>query len=151
MAKKRPGRYGKLYADLLSDEKLLDLMQRRAAGKSAFAVHALALAWQALHLKDGFISPHVLEGALYGTRSDANALVKCGLWSEVPGGWEIHGYAEANLTKADVALRSLQGRIDICRRYMREGKPCSCEHHSPTGDLVGDPIGDLVGDLTNHA
>jgi hypothetical protein len=146
MARKRSGRYGKVYADLLSDPKLTDLMLHRAEGKQAMGVHALALAWCALHLTAGNI-PRSTLSVLYGCPRDAAALVAARLWEVTPDGWFISGYTEANLTKIDVQQRSLQGSIDICKRYMADGKRCSCGHHSQMGDLIGDPIGDLVGHL----
>lgn len=149
--RKRSGRFGKVYSDLLSEEILSTLMggrsakrARRQAGKAAFGVHALALAWQALHLRDGHVSRIVLEDKLYGDESDAEALVAAGFWTPTGDGWHINGYEKSNLTREDVLTRSLQGEIDACKRYMNEkDRACSCGHHTPVGDLVGDPVGDL--------
>lgn len=147
--KKRSGRFGKVYSDLLTEESLGDLMRRGQAGKAAFGVHALALAWQALHLRDGFIPVGVFMDKLYGKPADATHLVTYGFWTEAPGGWQIVGYEKANLTRADVLTRSLQGEIDACKRYMTEkDRACTCGHHTDVGDLVGDPVGDLLRTLT---
>lgn len=149
--KKRSGRFGKVYSDLLSEENLSTLMggrrasnTRRQAGKAAFGVHALALAWQALHLRDGHVSLIVLEDHLYGETRDAELLAAAGLWTVTEDGWHICGYEKSNLTKEDVLTRALQGEIDACKRYMTEkARTCTCGHHTDVGDLVGDPVGDL--------
>lgn len=142
--KKRAGRYGKVYSDLLTDPKVLALMQARG-GHRAFAVHAFALAWCALHLTDGHIPTSALSG-LWGKRTDADNLVAAGLWEpdEDGDGWRIVGYGDANLTRLDVRVTSLKGQIDRCRGWITRGRDCSCGHHTSTGELVGDPIGDLA-------
>lgn len=146
MAKpKRSGRYGKLYADLLTDPKLAVLMSGRN-GHRALAVHALALAWCALHLTDGEIPRSVLP-TLHGKPADADALVDAGLWEPTGNGWRIAKYADANLTKQDVAIRALEGQISRCAGWMKQGRTCSCGHHAPTGDVIGNPVGDLVAGL----
>jgi hypothetical protein len=138
MARKRSGRYGKLYADLLTDPKLTDLMSGRN-GHRALAVHALSLAWCSQHLTDGHIPASTL-GVLWGKESDADALVTARLWKKAPGGWSICGYEEANLTRARVAELRQEGEINACKRWMTEkGKTCSCGHHDETGQR--DPNG----------
>lgn len=141
---RRGGRFAKLYADRLQDDRLPDLLDRNSPGKAAWGVHCLALMWQAVSQRDGYIPRSVLRSGLHGTASDARLLVETGWWEEAPGGWQIVGYAEDNETAADIAARSLEGLISQCKRWMRQGKHCCCGHHSDTGELVGDPVGDLI-------
>lgn len=85
----------------------------RAAGTSAFGLHALALLHCARYLTDGFVeaefveevldAAHVLDETERGGLVDA--LVAGGQWTPRDGGWQIHDYLEHNPSRADVEER----------------------------------------------
>lgn len=76
------------------DDKLHDHRKARKAGRSAMGVWVLAGSWSMDNLTDGFIPSDVL--ARWGTRADADKLVKAGFWfdDEHDGepGWRFHDW-----------------------------------------------------------
>ena len=139
----RPGRYGRIYTDILTEEKLHNLMSGKR-GHYALAMWSLGLALVNKELSDGVVQPHQLR-AIYGTRTDAKNLVRVGLWDEHPEGWYYHNYVEegCGLTRDGVERLKIMGAISNCKREMKKKRPCVCGFH----DELGNPIGDLVGDL----
>lgn len=99
------------------DDKLHDHRKARIAKRSAMGVWVLAGSWCADNLMDGFVPAEVLPR--WGTKADAAALVKAGLWhpEERDGepGWVFHNWSEFQPTKASVEERRRQkaeaGRI----------------------------------------
>lgn len=142
-SKRRSGRYGKIYADILTDAKLGELMEHRR-GYSAFTAWALGLAWSSQHLKDGVI-PRAALKSLYAKPADADLLVKVGLWEVHPDGWAYVKFIESgNLTKADVEHLRREGEIGQCKRWMKDkGRACTCGEHTPTGERAPALVGDL--------
>ena len=63
--------------------------KRQAA---AFA-YVCSLAYAGAHGTDGYIPEHCLY-LVHATKRDAEALVKAGLWVLAPGGWDINGWDE---------------------------------------------------------
>lgn len=84
------------------DDKLHDHRKARAAGKAAMGVWVLAGSWAGANLTDGFVPADVLSR--WGTRRDAEALVRVGLWlvDEQDGepGWRFHGWSDYQPTRA---------------------------------------------------
>jgi hypothetical protein len=74
-----------------------------AAGNTALGVWLRAGSWSARHLTDGFIPESVLA-TLGGTRSNADALVKAGLWITESDGWRFHDWLEYQPRADDVKL-----------------------------------------------
>lgn len=143
-AKKRAGRYGKVYADILTEAKLHDLMSVRG-GKNAFSTWSLGLALVAKELTDGVVMRAQMR-TIYGTDQDAAALVRVGLWVEHLDGWYYVNYVEsgAGITRAEVDSLKRQGEISACKGWMKSGRECVCgEHEQPDGppDTDGLPIG----------
>lgn len=144
-ARRRPGRYGKVYADILTEDKLHDLMAGRG-GRQAFAAWSLGLALVAKELTDGVVSRHQLR-TIYASTADAANLVRVRLWDEHPEGWYFHNYVEsgAGITRAEVEKLKRDGEVSACKGRVKHGKPCTCGEHNPTADPVADPTADPVG------
>lgn len=63
-----------------------------AAGNAAMGLWVRAGSWCAQHLTDGFIPDHMIN--VLGTATQRAKLVKVGLWEEVDGGCQFHGWNE---------------------------------------------------------
>lgn len=77
--------------------------KRQAA---AFA-YVCSLAYAGAHGTDGYISESCLF-LIHATKRDADALVKAGLWLPSPGGWDINGWDEFQVS--DEAARKRRER-----------------------------------------
>lgn len=143
--KLRSGRYGRIYCDVLTDDRFAALLER-ANGFRAFTVWGLGVAWGNLHLEDGRVPRSTLK-TLRGRPSEAQALVDVGLWEVTDDGWRYVKWAEGNWLKADTLVASLEGQIDQCGRWIDKGRECSCGYHDETGEVIGDPVGDLLAGL----
>ena len=95
----------RLDTQFASNPKLLELT---AAGRwrSAF-VYVASLAYAGAHGTDGYISEAVLF-LIHATKRDANDLVAAGLWVLSPGGWDINGWDEFQVS--DEAARKRRER-----------------------------------------
>jgi hypothetical protein len=91
------------------DDQFAEHPKMAAAGPLGLAMQVAALCYSNRHLTDGFI-PHVMAKKLIdldGIRGVAwrgvvKRLVEVGAWREVPGGWQIHDYADYQPSKAQV-------------------------------------------------
>lgn len=63
-----------------------------AAGNAAMGLWVRAGSWSAQHLTDGFVPEHMI--AVLGTPAQRGKLIKVGLWEEVAGGCQFHGWNE---------------------------------------------------------
>ena len=132
--RKRAGRFGKTYASIFTSKKLARLLGR-SDGLRAMGVWALGTAYCADQLTDGVIERDVLKGVLHGRPSDAAALVAAGFWAEHGDGWIYVDYDESGITAQEVEDARRDGEISICKRWMKDGKPCRCGTHTEIGDL----------------
>jgi len=141
--KKRSGRYGKVYSDILTDTKLGVLFQQPGAHR-AFTVWALGLALAAQQLSDGVVHKADLR-TLHGSVKDAETLVFAGFWEIHGDGWRYVKYEEAgNMTKAQVEHLKREGTISQCLRWMREKEQaCTCGEHDEDGNRIANLVGDL--------
>lgn len=92
----------KVYNSLPSHPKYL------LAGDRAGWLAICGLCYSNEHLTDGFIPQHVLPVVAPGVRRPeelAQRLVIAGLWHEVDGGWQIHGYEEHQRSADEVRER----------------------------------------------
>jgi hypothetical protein len=95
----------------------------------------------ARRLTDGFVSVSRLEKVLCrlgkSARNGATALVDCGLWRVVDGGWQYHDWQEYQPTKADVdALR--QSKTERQRRW--RGRAVDASTQPTTGASRDDAL-----------
>jgi len=70
----------------------------------------------------GFVPTAALH-SLCATRKDASRLVSAGLWEPVPGGWQIHGWDEHQLSEEDMQKRRSRAEKAAAARWgKRNGK-----------------------------
>ena len=142
----RSGRYGRLYCDILTDDKKNALLEMGAVGYRAFTLWSLGTAHATQHKSDGLIRRASLK-TLAGNVSAAEALVAVGLWERDGDDYRYVKWAAGNYLKAEIDAQSLEGAINQCERWMDKGRECSCGHHDADGNAIGDPVGDLVAGL----
>ena len=88
-----------------------------AAGPDGRSLYLCALAWSRKQLTDGAVQAVVLPSLAFKTglpieaaQTAADRLVEVGMWERTADGWQIHDYAEHQLTKADVDRQRAQWR-----------------------------------------
>ena len=74
---------------------------------SAAFAYVCSLAYAGAHGTDGYIPEHCLY-LVHATKRDANHLVAAGLWLLSPGGWDINGWDEFQVS--DEAARKRRER-----------------------------------------
>lgn len=95
----------RLDTQLPSNPKVLELVARKQQ-PAAFS-YVCSLAYAGMHGTDGFI-PITALPFVHATRAIANHLVAAGLWIAVPGGWDINGWDEFQIS--DEAARKRRER-----------------------------------------
>ena len=75
--------------------------------QSAAFAYVCSLAYAGAHGTDGYIPEHCLY-LVHATKRDADALVEAGLWLLSPGGWDINGWDEFQVS--DEAARKRRER-----------------------------------------
>lgn len=86
------------------DDKLHSHPKWLALPKGARALWVTAGSWSADQLLDGFVPTHALR-TLNASRTDADALVRVGLWVESQkdgGGWQFHDWSVYQPTRKAV-------------------------------------------------
>lgn len=73
------------------------------AGNAAVGLWTRAGAWCRQQLSDGFIPTNIVR--TLGSAKEARALVACGLWVEVDGGYQFHEWEQRQTTKAEVLAK----------------------------------------------
>jgi len=117
----------RLDTNIWSHDKTAELFAGRR--HKAFALWVCGLAYAAGHATDGLISRHALA-TLKFSRKDADQLVEARMWDHAAdGAYQIRNYSERQPVKLEVELQNLTNRMNICSRWMKEGKPCSCGQH----------------------
>lgn len=97
--------------------------------------------WSAAQDTDGFVPADVLE-AIGHTRAQAQALVRSRLWEKARGGYQFHGWAEFQPTKAakEADREAWREKKRRQRRSAASGQFESVPEMSP-GDTPGTPGG----------
>lgn len=114
-----------------------------ATEPDALGLWVVAGSWCCAALTDGFVPDYVLPRLLPGAVKLARKLVTAGLWVEVEGGHQFHGWHEFNLSaeeekrrKADAARRQKEWRErsstkrNASRNASNNGAPSSPTPHS---------------------
>lgn len=98
-----------------------------AAGNTAMGLWMRAAAWSMQQLTDGFV-PATVVGSLAAKPSDAERLVKVGLWLAEPEGYRFHDWFDYQPSAHDVRQRHEERgntgrRGNHLRWHVRTGKP----------------------------
>lgn len=97
--------------------KILELVADKAF-QAAFA-YVCGMGYCGKHGTDGFIPANALP-FIHARKSDAERLVRAGLWNMAPGGWEIHGWDERQVSDEDSKKRSQKARDAAVKRWSKE-------------------------------
>jgi hypothetical protein len=85
--------------DSFSDHaKVVSLLERRN-GLRAVGLWTLCGSWSSKHERDGFV-PSAMVKRHGATMAEASLLVEVGLWHDVDGGYQFHGWDERNPLKS---------------------------------------------------
>lgn len=95
----------RLDAQFPSNPKVLELVA--AKRWRAMSVYLCSLAYCGQHGTDGYIPINCLP-FIHATKAEAESLVAVGLWHPSPGGWEINGWDEFQVS--DEAARKRRER-----------------------------------------
>lgn len=110
----------------MDDPKVLELLTMRD-GFRAVVVWDASIAYSVRNGTDGVIRPAMLP-RVHARRSDADRLVKVGLWDEHPEGWQVHGFLEYQQSALVTAqIRETKQRAagkGNCVRW--HGRDCGC-------------------------
>lgn len=96
-------------------------------GHRAIVVYISALAYAGGHGTDGDIATYVLP-RVHGRKTDADRLVRNGLWVATEKGWRIHDYEQLQQTSDTTEhIRSERRRAAIKGNCIRHhGQDCGC-------------------------
>lgn len=125
------------------DDKLWSHPKWLATPAASRGLWVTAGSWSAHHELDGFVPTPSLR-LLGHTKTQAAALVAAGLWAVVDGGWEFHGWAEFQPTKAELQAKR-EAKAEAGRaggrasgRSRREASASS--DASPEGEANANPV-----------
>lgn len=103
--------------------KVLALIESKEGKVSAF-VHLCAMCYAGRHGTDGFVPRQALP-KINGRASDADRLVKAGLWIKEEGGWSINGWHEYQASKETTKARSDAARKAANTRWGKRDSDAS--------------------------
>ena len=88
----------------------------------AIVAYLQGMCYSGRHGLAGFIPKAALR-VIGATPSDANRLVEEGLWRPAPGGWEINGWDEYQLSNEEATRRSEKAKKAAAARWaQRNGR-----------------------------
>jgi len=85
----------------------------------AISAYICGLAYCGAQGTDGFI-PRAALPFLHARKTDANNLVRVGLWIECAGGWDVNGWHDFQPTSAELAVRKERAKKAAARRWSLE-------------------------------
>lgn len=97
--------------------KILDLVGRRK--HAAVCLYVFALGYSGQHGLDGFVPAAALP-ILHGTDAQAVDLVGVGLWRACPGGYEVNGWDEYQVSSDEHAERKARAKAAAELRWERQ-------------------------------
>ncbi len=100
------------------NHKILAVL-RHKDGRATTFVYVCSLAYAGEQGTDGFIPREALS-LIHGRASDAERLVRAGLWLADPGGWVINDWAEYQPSTEETQLRSKKARAAAMARWHGE-------------------------------
>jgi hypothetical protein len=104
----------RLDTSIFENPKFLYLIEDRQY--KSITVHIAAMCYSGRHGLDGFVPKSALR-VIGSSTSDATKLVTNGLWMPAPGGWQINGWAEYQLSNDEVKTRSDKARKAAASRW----------------------------------
>lgn len=109
----------RLDTQFAANPKILELI---AAGKwRAAFVYPASLAYSGAHGSAGYIQDTAFP-FIHATKREAEALVEVGLWTPVPGGWDINGYDEFQAVDEAAQKRRDRAQKAAAARWAKAGK-----------------------------
>lgn len=82
----------------------------------AIVIHLEAMAYSGRHGLCGYL-PRACLRILGATARDAKTLVESALWDPAPGGWQIHGWDEYQLSAEDMQKRRERAQKGAAGRW----------------------------------
>lgn len=104
----------RLDSQFAQNPKMLYLIEDKKF-RAAF-VWAASLGYSGAQGTDGFL-PSACLPFLHASRTDAKALVDVGLWTTVPGGWEINSWSEFQPSNEETQERKRKARDAAMKRW----------------------------------
>jgi hypothetical protein len=98
------------------NHKVLALLENGATGHRAAFVYVCSLAYVGEQGTDGFI-PRTALPFIHAKPADAAKLSDVRLWVEVPGGWQINGWAEYQPSSAEHEERRKRAQLAAAARW----------------------------------
>ena len=113
------------------NQKVLALTALKEGHRAAF-VWLCSLSYAGEQGTDGFI-PHPALPMIHGRPVDANRLVDVGLWVPMPGGWNIHDWADYQQSNAETEKRTARAKAMAEARWgKRRAMPDAMPRALPT-------------------
>jgi hypothetical protein len=97
-----------------SNPKVLELTAAKR-WRAAF-VYVASLAYAGSHGTDGYIPDNSLM-FLHATKVEAAQLVEAGLWNPAPGGWEVNGWDEFQVSDEAAKRRRDRAQKGAAKRW----------------------------------
>ncbi len=109
----------RLDTQFASNPKILEL----ASGKKwrAAFVYVASLTYSGQHGTDGYI-PLTALPFIHATRNDASDLARVGLWNVAPGGWDINGWDEFQVSDEATKKRRERAQKGARARWDKENR-----------------------------
>lgn len=108
----------RLETTMFENPKLLYLKEDKQ--HRAIIVHLEGMCYSGRHGLAGYIPKAALR-IIAGTAADAARLVTSGLWSPMPGGWQINGWDEYQLADDEAQKRSEKAQKAAAARWAKAG------------------------------
>jgi hypothetical protein len=112
--------WSRLDANFATNHKTLTLLDMRG-GQHALLVYVFSHGYSVGHGTGGFI-PKAALGTFHGSSKDAALLVDVGFWDELPGGWDVHDWADYQPTSEETEQRSARAKHAAEVRWGKEKK-----------------------------
>lgn len=108
----------RLDTSMPSNPKILGLLTERDGHRAAF-VWACCMAYSGGHGTAGFV-PREAVPFVHARLSDLRLLVSHGFLTESAGGWDVNGWAEFQLSDAEMEARREKGRKMAAARWSKK-------------------------------
>lgn len=109
--------------------------------KGCLALFWLSISWCNDHLTDGRV-PHGAVRMLGGDVTEADELVRVGLWEYTTGGYQIHDYLQFNKSKAQVDEERIQRTL--------AGKAGAQARWHPASEVVSDLPSEVASEVVSE-